>query len=51
MVSPGFLKGCNVQIGTRIMYEWILTTAFVLMTMVEIMVDLVRKMEESFEKV
>ena len=48
MVSPGFPKGCEAQIGTRIIYKWILTTPLVLMTMVDMRVDSVWKMEESF---
>jgi hypothetical protein len=41
MVSPRLLKGCEAQIGTRIMSKWILTASLFLMTMVENMVDLV----------
>ena len=44
MVSPKFLKCGDAQIGSRIMYKWILTTLLTIM----IMVDLVRKMKESF---
>ena len=50
MVSPGFPKGCEAQIGTRIICKWILTTPLVLMTMVGMRVDLVWKMEESFKR-
>ena len=50
MVSQGFPKSCDAQIGTRIRNRWILTTPLILMTMVDMMVDLVRKMGESFQK-
>ena len=50
MVSPGLPKGCEAQIGTRIMCKWIFTIPLVLMTMVGTKVDSVRKMEECFEK-
>ena len=43
MVSPMLLKGCEAQIGIKIMSKWILTVPLFLMTMVENMVDLVRK--------
>jgi hypothetical protein len=44
MVSPRFLKGCDAQIGTRIMSKWILTAPLFLMAMVKNMVDLVKKL-------
>jgi hypothetical protein len=44
MVSPRFLKGCDAQIGTKIMSKWILTASLFLMTMVGNMVDLVKKL-------
>jgi hypothetical protein len=50
MVSPGFPKGCEAQIGTRIMCKWIVTIPLILMTMVGMRVDSVRKMEECFER-
>ena len=50
MVSPGFPKGCEAQIGTRIICKWILTTPLLLMTMVGMKVDLVRKTKECFER-
>ena len=43
MLSPRLLKGCDAQIGTRIMSKFILTATLFLMTMVGNMVDLVRK--------
>ena len=43
MVSPRLLKGCDAQIGTRIMSKWILTAPSFLMTMVGNMVDLVKE--------
>jgi hypothetical protein len=43
MVSPRLLKGCYAQIGTMIMWKWILTVPLFLMTMVGNMVDLVKK--------
>jgi hypothetical protein len=43
MVSPRLLKGCEAQIGTRIMSIWILTATLFPMTMVGNMVDLVKK--------
>jgi hypothetical protein len=49
MVSPRFLKGCDAQIGTRIMSKWILTAPLFLMTMVGNMVDLVKNMREFIE--
>jgi hypothetical protein len=50
MVSPRFLKGCDAQIGTRIMSKWILTVPLFIMTMVGNMVDLVKKIGESIER-
>ena len=50
MVSPGFPKGCDAQIGTRIMYKQLFTTPLNIMTIVGMMVNLVRKWCESFEK-
>ena len=49
MVSLGFPKDFDAQIETKMMCKWILTTPLILMTMVMIMVDLVRKMQESFD--
>jgi hypothetical protein len=49
MVSPRLLKGCEAQIGTRIMSKWILTAPLFLMTMVENMVDLVKKWGSSLK--
>jgi hypothetical protein len=43
MVSLGLLKGCDIQNGTKIMSKRILTIALVVMTMVDIMVDSMRK--------
>jgi hypothetical protein len=43
MVSPRFVKGCEAQIGTRIMSKWILTAPLFLMIIVGNMVDLVKK--------
>ena len=40
-VEPGFLKGCDAQIESRIMSKWFLTKSMVLMTMVEMMMNLV----------
>ena len=51
MVSPRFPKGCDVQIETRIMCKWSLIIPLILMIMVGMRVDLVRKMKDSFEKV
>ena len=48
--EPGFPKCCDAQIRTKIIYKWILTTPLILITMVGMMVDLVGKMKESFEK-
>jgi hypothetical protein len=48
-VSPRFLKGCEAQIGTRIMSKWILTAPLFLMTMVENVVDLVKKWGSSLK--
>ena len=45
----GIMKGCDVQIGTRIICKWSLIP-LILMTLLEIMVDSVRKWEESFER-
>ena len=49
MVRPGFSKGCEAQIGTRIMCKWILTIELIMMSMVGMMVNSVRKWGESFE--
>ena len=43
MVSPGLLKGCEAQNGTRIISKGILTLPLILMRMVGMMVDLVRE--------
>jgi hypothetical protein len=51
MVSPKILKGCEAQIGTRIMSKWILTTPLFLMTMVGNMVDLVKKWGKPLKRV
>ena len=50
MVSPRFPKGCEAQIGIRIVCKWILTTPLIIMTMVEMMVDSVMKMKEALER-
>ena len=50
MVSLEFPKDCEAQIGTMIMFKWSLAIPLVLMTMVGMRVDLVRRMEESFER-
>ena len=43
MVRLGFLEGCDIQNGTKIMSKCVLTTPFIPMTMVDMMVDLMRK--------
>ena len=50
MVNPGFRKGCEAQIGRKIMCKWILTTQLIIMSMVGMMVNSVKKWEESFER-
>ena len=50
MVNPTSPKSCDSQIRTRIMCKWILTTSFIIMTMVGMMVDSVRKWWEAFER-
>ena len=50
MLSPGFPKDFEAPIGTKVMYKWILTTSLIVMTKLGMMVDLVRKWEESFKK-
>ena len=50
MVSPGFPKGCEAQIGIRIIWKWNLTISLISMVMVGMRVDSVRKMEVSFER-
>jgi hypothetical protein len=49
MVSPRLLKGCDAQIGTRMMSKWNLTAALFLMTMNERMVNLVKKWESPLK--
>src|ERR1700737_2322990 len=49
MVRPGFPKGCEAQIGTRIICKWILTTPLLLMTMVGMKVDLVKKRRSALK--
>ena len=51
MVSPKILKGCEAQIGTRIMSIWILTAPLFVMTMVGNMVDLVKKWGKPLKRV
>jgi hypothetical protein len=43
LVTLKILKGCDVRIGTKIMAKWILTIPSMLMAMVGMMVNLVRK--------
>jgi hypothetical protein len=47
MVSLRFLKGCDAQIGTRIISKWILTTLLFVMTIVGNMVELGKKWGSS----
>ena len=50
MVSLGFPKGCDVQIGKVIMYKWIMIKPLIIMIMVGLIVHLVRIMAKSLER-
>jgi hypothetical protein len=50
MVSPRLLKGCEAQIGTRIMSKWILTAPLFLITMVGKDGEYGKEMGESIKR-